>query len=557
MVQWVKDFWWLKERVRDALSGTNNNSGASPDGVGYRLIKAIRDTRLGNELLGQGVSVLRGGYIPSRWRDMRVVLIPKPGRNLTQTKNWRPLNLINCIGKLGEKVVADRIQKEGSSILHHQQYGSVRGRSAVNVLYKSKVKVRQCLQNGGLVGWAFWDVKGGFQNVQSAEVLNRIGGCGPLRCWLSWLERFMSPWEFEVAWEGSVRSRAAAAKGVPQGSPLFPVLFLVSMAPVLEEMERRVKEEVGRVDVQSPSYVDDLHCGLYDRRVAGEEEGKRERMQDLVTRVQRVVTEVAAEQRLPLAADKAESMVLRGGCGRKKITKNGLAEKVKWLGVILDDRLDFKEHWRHRIGKAPSLLGALRSVSNSKWGMGPVIWRVAYTGMVRAVESWGVEIGWRGQKEWRHEMTLLQNAAMRKTLGAVKGSFGRKANAIAAVEDVETFARAAAGRFLARTLCHPPRAGVGMVDEEIAGKGQLSFGCDCWHRHVDVVDLGPCKSSTSEVWERAIKEAGERRLVVYTDGSRDGDGRVGDGWHVSGNGAGSVAVGSITTVWDGEVAGIR
>ena len=311
------------------------------------------------------------------------------------------------------------------------------------------------------------------------------------------------------------------------------------------------------MDVQFPSYVDDLHCGLYDRRVVGEEEGKRERMQDLVTRVQRVVTKVAAEQRLPLAADKAEAMVLRGGCGRKKRRKNGLTEKVKWLGVILDDRLDFKEHWRHRIGKARSLLVALCSVSNSKWGMSLVIWRAAYTGMVRAVESWGVEIGWRGQKEWRHEMTLLQNAAMRKTLGAVKGSSGRKANAIAAVEDVETFTRAAAGRFLARTVCDPPRAGVGVVDEEIAGTGQLSFGGDCWHRHVDVVDLGSCKSSTSKVWEQAIKEVGERRLVVYTDGSRDGDGRVGVGWHASGNGAGSIAVGSIATIWDGEVAGIR
>ena len=93
---------------------------------------------------------------------------------------------------------------------------------------------------------------------------------------------------------------------------------MVFMAPILEEMERRVREEVGRVDVQFPSYVDDLHCGLYDRRVAGEEEAKRERMQGLVARVQRVVAEVAAEQRLPLAADKEESMVLRGGCGRKK-----------------------------------------------------------------------------------------------------------------------------------------------------------------------------------------------------------------------------------------------
>ena len=59
-------------------------------------------------------------------------------------------------------------------------------------------------------------------------------------------------------------------------------------------------------------------------------------MQDSITSVQRVVAEVAAEYWLSLAADKAESMVIRGGYGRKKNTKNGIAEKVKWLGVILD-----------------------------------------------------------------------------------------------------------------------------------------------------------------------------------------------------------------------------
>ena len=426
----------------------------------------------------------------------------------------------------------------------------------MDVLYRSVVKARQNLKGGGSVGWAFWDVKGGFQNVWSVVVLARMERCTPLRCWLPWLERFISPRGFKVAWDGGVRGRGVATKGVQQGSPLSPVLFLVFMAPILEEMESRVKEEVGRVEVLFPSYVDDLHCGLYDIRGAEEEEVKRERMQDLVTRVQRVVAEVPAEQELPLAADKEESIVLRGGCGRKKNRKNGIAEKVRWLGVILDDCLDFKEHWRHRIGKARSLLGALGGVGNSKWGISPVSWRAACTGMVRAVSSWGVEIGWRGHKEWRQEMTLLQNAAMRKALGAVKGSSGRKASAITAVEDVETFAKAATGRFLTGTLCDPPRAGIGVVAEGITGKGQLSFGGTCWHGSVDVVDLGPSKSSTCSVWERAIREAGERRLVVYTEGSRDSDGRVGGGWHAPGNGAGSLAVGSIATVWDGEMAGI-
>ena len=135
-------------------------------------------------------------------------------------------------------------------------------------------------------------------------MLARMEGCTPLRCWLPWLKRFMSQKEFEVAWDGGVRGRGVAAKGVPQGSPLSPVHFLVFMAPILEEMERRVKEEVGRVEVQVPSYVHNLNYGLYDMRGTEKEEVKHERMQDLVARVQRVVTEVAAEQVLPLAADK-------------------------------------------------------------------------------------------------------------------------------------------------------------------------------------------------------------------------------------------------------------
>ena len=72
-------------------------------------------------------------------------MIPKPGWDITQTKNWRPLNLVRCVGKLGEKVLPNRIQEEGESVLHHQQFGSVCGCSAVDVLYKSVKEAREYL----------------------------------------------------------------------------------------------------------------------------------------------------------------------------------------------------------------------------------------------------------------------------------------------------------------------------------------------------------------------------------------------------------------------------
>ena len=91
-----------------------------------------------------------------------------------------------------------------------------------------------------------------------------------------------------------VRGLGWTSKGVPQGSPLSPVLFLIWMAPILREMERRVVEEVAPTMVDFPSYVDDLHCGIYlrgrdTRRDPDDPLGARERMEDLLDRASKTI----------------------------------------------------------------------------------------------------------------------------------------------------------------------------------------------------------------------------------------------------------------------------
>ena len=132
-------------------------------------------------------------------------------------------------------------------------------------------------------------------------------------------------------------------------------------------------EEVPGVVVELPSYVDDLHCGLYDNRRVMKglgEVDRRERMEELLERVWVTLEEVARERGLPLAEDKEKRLVLRSKAGRRE--RRGVVEKMKWLGVILDDQLDFGQHWEYRIQKARSLLGALDGVGSNRWGMSPL-----------------------------------------------------------------------------------------------------------------------------------------------------------------------------------------
>ena len=248
--------------------GTKNASAPGPDGISYRLSKVIKDTSLGEEPVNEVAVQLLGGTIPDEWKKIRVVLIPKSSRDLTVTNNWRLNNLINCVGKLWEKVVVDYLQD--ADLLHHYQFGAVKGRSALEVVFRAVVKARRWMDGGGDAACGFWDVKGGFQNVKKKEVIERMGLTEEGRRWRKWITSFMRERSFTVSWDGMDRGVGKTNVGVPQGSPLSQVMFLIRIAPILEEMVRRIRWEVG-VDIELPSYVDDIHLGTYNhgRRGAG------------------------------------------------------------------------------------------------------------------------------------------------------------------------------------------------------------------------------------------------------------------------------------------------
>ena len=69
-------------------------------------------------------------------------------------------------------MVAEVLQ--GCGLLHKHQFGSGKGRSATEAALKTVTRAQWCLAKGGAVGWSFWDIKGGFQNVREEEVTREL-----------------------------------------------------------------------------------------------------------------------------------------------------------------------------------------------------------------------------------------------------------------------------------------------------------------------------------------------------------------------------------------------
>ena len=121
---------------------------------------------------------------------------------------------------------------------------------------------------------------------------------------------------FKVSWDGVDRGEGKTNLGVSQGSPLSPVIFLIWMAPILEEMEKRIKWKLG-VDIDLPSYVNDLHLGIYDGKNRGtrieEMEEEDNGAEQLIDRANKVLKEVVEERGLPLEETKEERLILKVG----------------------------------------------------------------------------------------------------------------------------------------------------------------------------------------------------------------------------------------------------
>jgi ribonuclease HI len=404
-----------EKEVRNAIFTSSPSKAPGPDGISFLCLQHAYTAapKLFNTLY---TKLADAGYHPKCWREATGAIIPKVNKpDYGIPKAYRIVALLNCLGKILEKMMATRLSylAETEDILHPEQIGGRKQRSAVDAVMALVHDIEMGKSNKWVTSVLMLDVKGAFDNVSRARLLKTMRELGLPDQYLSWTEDFMTDRRAALAFDGEKESIKPVETGIPQGSPISPILFLIYIRPLFDRIQSKFPA------VGMPSYIDDVGI-VYT--------GKSLKTNS------RVLQEVAREvfqwaEENAVTFDDSKSELIHFTQQQRKPTNtvqlpNGTvvqpSECLRWLGVWLDRKLSFHTHVQHKATAARRALGALQGLANSENGLRQSAVRQLYISTVCAVADFGSEVWWRGQKGYARKLQLVQNTALRKIAGAFR-----------------------------------------------------------------------------------------------------------------------------------------
>uniref|UniRef100_A0A2M4ADW9 Putative waldo-6 aae n=1 Tax=Anopheles triannulatus TaxID=58253 RepID=A0A2M4ADW9_9DIPT len=338
------------------------NKAPGPDGIPNIAIKtAIREAPDMFRVVLQ--KLLNEGHFPDRWKRQKLVLVPKPGKSPGDPSSYRPICLIDTAGKLLEKVIQNRLSRytEGENGLSERQFGFRRGRSTVDAIdmVVRRAKQAQTTKRRGnrYCATVTLDIANAFNSASWEAIANALHHmrvpdylCRILRSYFE--DRVLL---YDSA-EGRKTARITA--GVPQGSILGPCLWNAMYDGVLTLPLPEGVQIVG--------FADDIVLSVTGISV-DDVEGLANEAIDLVL-------EWMASVKLKVAPLKTEVLMISNRkavqhavieVGDKRIVSN---RQLMYLGVKIDDRLNFNSHVDYVCEKARNTINALSRILPNSYG---------------------------------------------------------------------------------------------------------------------------------------------------------------------------------------------
>ena len=299
-------------------------------------------------------SILTGLY-PNDWKAAKVTPLLKKGIK-SDPNNYRPISVIPVVSKVFEKIVYSQLYHylDSNKLLLGCQSGFRSLHSTLTALLEATDAWSVNIDNGLLNGVVFIDLTKAFDTIDHKIILRKMSYLGVDQAAIKWFSSYLSGRTQRCSVNGKLSTARTLRCGVPQGSILGPLLFLI----YINDLPNSLRDAVPRM------FADDTNLTLSAKTLT-------ELKQALTPELNNLSCWLKAN-RLSLNVAKTELMII-GSRQRLSVQCDDLEIKIddqiikrvdhtKSLGLTIDDHLSWRKHVDEICKKVSSAIGALKRV---------------------------------------------------------------------------------------------------------------------------------------------------------------------------------------------------
>ena len=384
---------FTEDELREALNNMRPKGAPGPDDISPPLLKNLGPYAIKLLLHIFNLS-LTTGNIPQVWRNANIIPLLKANKPPSDLGSFRPISLTSCVGKLLERMISARMYSicERNGWISGQQAGFRKGRGVEDQIIRVAQAVSDGFQSRQRSVMALLDFSKAYDTVWRQRLLNTLIGKGLNNRYVLWLSSFLENRQARVRFNGSISRSRKIHQGLPQGSVLAPLLFVLYIDglnkmpemsgkhwtdPSRDEKSRKLHSKAGRRHQANPTNIAEVTTAMYadDVSILATANSLTQAQKALQNAVS-AVDNWSNKWKLNLNSTKSESTFFtlsNAELDWKPSIKIG--EKIvpfnrtpKFLGVTFDRLLSFKPHVEETVRKAERKMSLIRAVANTSWG---------------------------------------------------------------------------------------------------------------------------------------------------------------------------------------------
>lgn len=390
------------DEIKKEIMKLNTKKSAGPDEISPKIIKLTVDQILQPLTTIFNDSIINSVY-PDHFKVAQVIPLHKKAEK-TILSNYRPISLLSCFGKILEKLIHKRLYSflTKHNLLYSYQFGFQHNLSTSLALIEITDNIREYLDKGNDVLGIYIDLAKAFDTVNHSILLTKLQHYGIRGKAHEWFKSYLKDRKQYVLTNDSKSETKFISCGVPQGSVLGPLLFLIYVNDIWCSIQRQNCIRL---------FADDTNIFIYGKN-----------LNELKTEGEQILNNLYkwfSVNKLTMNIDKSCFSIFT----KKKRKDPNLfsqltfdnhtikrVQSAKYLGIILDDKLTWDEHIEHVINNTIKYINCFKYI---KQYLPTHCARILYYSFIYSRIAYGIEIYGKTTNSNLHKLQVIQNKSLK------------------------------------------------------------------------------------------------------------------------------------------------